>query len=142
MNCWAQQIEQGKIQLHLEDAISTKLWVDRLKDNNVKIFLKDKATDPPLGSYLDKTCFILCIQTPFQLDAFRRLGNGFIGINATHNMTQYLDFLLFMIIARDWWGHGTSSCILPFRALISKNRCSCRLDVIIQWNDGNDKIFP
>jgi hypothetical protein len=106
VNRWARQVEQGKIRLHLEDAISIKLWVDRLNDDNVKIFLKDKATDPPLGSDLDKTGFILCIQTPFQLDAFRRLGNGFIGIDATHNTTQYPDFLLFMIIARDRWGHG------------------------------------
>ena len=108
VNHWAQQVERGKIQLHLEDAISIKLWVDRLKDNNVKIFLKDKATDPPLGSDLDKNGFILCIQTPFQLDAFQCLGSGFIGIDTTHNTTQYPDFLLFTIIARDRWGHGMS----------------------------------
>ena len=87
MNWWAQKIKQEKIQLHLEDAISAKLWVNRLKDKNVNIFLKDKATDPPLESNLDKSAFILCIQTPFQLDAFWHLGNGFIRINATHNTT-------------------------------------------------------
>ena len=49
----------------------------------------------------------MCIQTPFQVDAFWRLGNGFIGIDATHNVTQYHNFLLFTIIARDRWGRGT-----------------------------------
>ena len=28
---------------------------------------------------------IVCLQTQFQLDAFRRLGSQFIGIDATHN---------------------------------------------------------
>jgi hypothetical protein len=46
--------------------------------------------------------FILCIQIDFQLDAFRHLGSSFIGIDATHNITQYQDLLLFMIIARDY----------------------------------------
>jgi hypothetical protein len=114
VNRWARQIEQDKIRLNPEDAISVKLWVDRLKDQNFAIFLKDKATDPPMGSDLHKTAFILCIQTPFQLDAFERLGNGFIGIDATHNTTQYPDFLLFTIIARDRWGHGASLCIPDF----------------------------
>lgn len=40
------------------------------------------------------------------MDAFRRLGDGFIGIDATHNTTQYQDLLLFTIVARDRWGHG------------------------------------
>jgi hypothetical protein len=91
-----------------------KLWVDRLRDQKSMTFLKDKATDLPLGSNLDKTSFVLCVQTPFQLDTFQHVGNGFIGIDATHNTTQYPDFLLFTIIVRDRWGHGTSSCILDF----------------------------
>ena len=107
VNRIAWQIEHEKIRLHPEDLMSVKLWVDKLRANNVILFLKDKATDPPLGSDLDKKAFILCMQTPFQLDAFRRLGNGFIGIDATHNVTQYPDFLLFTIIARDRWGRGT-----------------------------------
>jgi hypothetical protein len=40
------------------------------------------------------------------MDAFRRLGGGFIGIDATHNTTQYQDLLLFTIITRDHWGRG------------------------------------
>jgi hypothetical protein len=92
--------------LHPEDAISAKLWMDRLKDENVHVFYKDKLDPPPLESRLQPDTFVLCIQTSFQLDAFRRLGQGFIGIDATHNTTQYQDLLLFTIVARDRWGHG------------------------------------
>ena len=102
----SQVIEQETIQLHAEDAISTRLWVDKLKSNSVNVFYKDKLEQPPSGSGLQQDAFILCIQTPYQLDAFRHLGSGFIGIDATHNTTQYQDLQLFTIIARDRWGHG------------------------------------
>jgi hypothetical protein len=92
--------------LHPEDAISSKLWVDKLKEENVFAFYKDKLDPPPPESRLQPDALVLCIQTSFQLDTFRRLGHGFIGIDATHNVTQYEDLLLFTIIARDHWGHG------------------------------------
>ena len=99
-------VKEEDIRLHEEDGISTKLWVDRLKANNIHLFYKDKLDPPPSGSKLQGEAFIMCIQTAFQADVFRRLGNGFIGINATYNITQYQNFLLFTIIARDQWGHG------------------------------------
>jgi hypothetical protein len=130
VNRMARALDDEKIRLHPEDAISTKLWVDRLKADNALVFYKDKIGLPPPDSRLDQDLFILCIQTEFQLDAFRRLGNGFIGIDATHNITQYQDLLLFTIIARDHWGHGESllDTGLWFGALIVLNRCSDRLD--------------
>ena len=103
----ARIIEEEKIHLHKEDSISTKLWMDRLEADSTRVFYKDKITPSPSGSNLDKETFVMCIQTPFQVNAFQHLGNGFIGIDATHNITQYGDFLLFTIIARDRWGHGT-----------------------------------
>ena len=73
----------------------------------VNVFYKDKLTPPPSASKLQGDTFILCVQTPFQMDAFQCLGNGgFIGIDATHNVTHFPDVLLFTIIARDRWGHG------------------------------------
>ncbi len=105
--CWmACAVKEENIRLHKEDAISTKLWVDRLKAKNIHIFYKDKLDPPPSGLKLQGEDFVMCIQTAFQVDVFRRLGNGFIRIDATHNITQYPDFLLFTIVARDWWGHG------------------------------------
>jgi hypothetical protein len=102
----ARALEDELIRLDSEDAISSKLWVDRLKGENVNIFYKDKLDPSPPASKLQGDTFMLCIQTPFQMDAFRRLGNGFNGIDATHNITHYNGMLLFTIIVRDQWGHG------------------------------------
>jgi hypothetical protein len=99
-------LNEENIRLHQEDAISTRLWIDLLKSDHVNVFFKSKLDQPPSGSRLQPDVFILCMQTRFQLEAFQRLGNGFIGIDATHNVTQYQDLLLFTIIARDRWGHG------------------------------------
>jgi hypothetical protein len=94
-------VEQETIHLHLEDAISIRLWMDRLKEDNISVFYKDKLTPPP-ASRLQGDTFILCVQTPFQIDAFWHLGDGgFISIDATYNVTHFWDMLLFMIIARD-----------------------------------------
>jgi hypothetical protein len=92
--------------LHEQDAISVRLLLDRFRDNNTLVFYKDKADQPPPNSQLEQDTFVLCIQARFQLDAFRRLGDRFIGVDATHNVTAYPGFLLFTIIARDNWGHG------------------------------------
>ena len=50
--------------------------------------------------------FVLCIQLNFQLEAFQHLGNAFLGIDATHNVTQYKGLLLFTMMVWDRWGHG------------------------------------
>jgi len=99
-------LTNDKIRLHPEDAISTQIWADKFRSKNARIFYKNKLDLPPQGSSLQQDDFILCIQTPFQLDAFRRLGDCFIGIDATHNVTIYEGVQLFTIIARDRWGHG------------------------------------
>jgi hypothetical protein len=99
-------VEQQAIRLHPQDAISVRLWIDRFKANDTRSFYKDKLDEPPLDSQLEQDTFVLLIQTKFQLDTFRRLGAGFIGIDATHNVTAYPGFLLFTIVTRDNWGHG------------------------------------
>jgi hypothetical protein len=80
--------------------------MDKLEKEKKCVFLKDKITQPPPGSNLDTEVFVMCVQTLYQVDMFQHLGNGFIGINATHNVTQYPSFLLFTIVARDQWGHS------------------------------------
>ena len=42
VNWMAHAVEKDFIRLHPEDAISTKLWVDRLQQNNISIFYKSK----------------------------------------------------------------------------------------------------
>jgi hypothetical protein len=102
----ARIIEEETICLHEEDAISSKLWMDRLEADKTCTFYKDKSNPPPFGSNLDKEVFVMCIQTSFQVGVFGHLSNGFIGIDATHNITQYANFLLFTIIVRDQWARG------------------------------------
>ena len=98
--------DNDKIRLHPDDAIATRLLIEQLSKEGTRTFYKDKQDLPPDDSGLQRDAFVLCIQTSFQLDAFQRLGSGFIGIDATHNTTQYQDLLLFTIIARDRWGRG------------------------------------
>ena len=98
--------DNDKIRLHPDDAIATRLLIEQLSKEGTRTFYKDKQDLPPDDSGLQRDAFVLCIQTSFQLDAFQRLGSGFIGIDATHNITQYRDLLLFTIIARDRWGRG------------------------------------
>ena len=101
VNHLAQALEQETKQLHTEDIISTKLWVDHYKSGNISIFYKDKLDSPSPGSGVDQDTFVLCIQAPFQMEAFQHLGDGFIGIDATHNIMQHKKMLLFTIMARD-----------------------------------------
>jgi len=106
VNQIAHALDYDKIRLHPDDAISTKLLIEQLAAQNTLTFYKDKQDRAPIDSRLPEDAFVLCLQTSFQLDAFQRLGNDFIGIDATHNITQYQNLLLFTIIARDHWGHG------------------------------------
>jgi len=101
VNKIAQALENDKTRLHPSDAVSTRLVMENLAENGALTFYKDKQDRTLIGSGLPEDAFVLCIQTSFQLDAFQRLGNGFIGIDATYNITQYYNLLLFTIIARD-----------------------------------------
>ena len=101
------EILMADVQLDANDAHSTQIWVDRLRSQGDFVYYKDKLDPPPEGSDLARNVFVLCIQTKFQRHAYERLGNGFLGIDATHNITQYKGILLFTLMARDKWGHGT-----------------------------------
>ena len=78
---------KNEICLHQEDAISIRLWVDKLEDEDSLIFQKDKLDPTPKDSELQDQAFVLCIQITYQLDAYWCLGNSFIQIDATHNVT-------------------------------------------------------
>ena len=106
VNQIAQVLENDETRLHPSDAVSTRLVMENLAENRALTFYKDNQDCTLIGSGLPEDAFVLCIQTSFQLDAFQRLGNGFIGIDATHNITQYYNLLLFTIITRDRWGRG------------------------------------
>ena len=113
VNCMARVLENKEIRLHPDDAVSTRLLIEQLSGEGTHTFYKDKQDRAPIDSRLPDDAFVLCIQTSFQLDTFRRLGDhGFIGIDATHNTTQYQDLLLFTIIAKDHWGHGNNQLLI------------------------------
>jgi hypothetical protein len=59
-----------------------------------------------MGSNLANNLFALCIQSKFQKGTYECLENGFLGIDATHNVMQYKGILLFTLMAWDKWGHG------------------------------------
>ena len=82
------------------------MWVDIIRLRGDFVYYKDKRDLPAKGSDLARDAFVLCIQTKFQSESFRRLGDAFLGIDATHNITQYKGVLLFTIMVRDHWGHG------------------------------------
>jgi hypothetical protein len=99
-------VQRADIQLDANDAQSTRIWVEKLRSQGDFVYYKDKRDPPPEGSDVADNLFALCIQTKFQKEAYERLGNGFLGIDATHNVTQYKGILLFTLMARDNWGHG------------------------------------
>jgi hypothetical protein len=100
------EVERADIRLDANDAHSTRIWVNKLQSQGTFVYYKDKRDPPPEGSDLTDNLFMLCIQSKFQMEAYARLGNGFLGIDATHNVTQYKGILLFTLMARDNWGHG------------------------------------
>ena len=120
-----------------------KLWVERLKEENIFIFYKDRLDASPPGLPMHESHLILCIQTQYQMDAFRRLGNRFIGIDATHNTTQYKDIMLYTLIARDDWGHGASALFLDLVPECSHPdyRCPGCLDGFIIDENGSRRIL-
>jgi len=75
--------------LYPDDVIMTRLLINKLSAKGNLTFYKDKQDCALIDSRLPEDAFILCIQTNFQLDAYQCLSSGFIGINATHNITQY-----------------------------------------------------
>lgn len=129
-------VEREIIQLDPNDANSTRIWIDKVQSEGHFAYYKDKQDPPPEASDLAKDLFILCIQTKFQWEVFQRLGNVFLGIDATHNVTQYSGILLFTLMARDHWGHGEFPMIwlIQFNSIQNVDRVSRRLDAVIQWH--------
>jgi hypothetical protein len=107
-----QIIQDGEICLDENDAISIKLSATHLQEVGAEVIMKDKIDPPPYGSGLSPDTFVFCIQTRFQNHQFNSIGRDFLGIDATHNTTQYAGLQLFTLIARDHWGHGTLKIVI------------------------------
>ena len=76
---------------------------------------------------------------------FRRLGNGFIGIDGTHNITQYEGMELYTMIARDRWGQGKRyiyiTSVTDSLRCCAKFRRACCLDADVKQDNGNAFFF-
>ena len=92
-------VEDDKIWLDENDAIFVKVWATWLQQAGASGILKDKIDAAPPGLGLSPDTFILCIHTAFQKDQFNLIGKDFLGIDATHNTTQYVGLQLFTLIA-------------------------------------------
>jgi len=70
VNQIAHTLDNDKIRLHPDDAISTRLLIGQLATQDTCTFYKDRQDCAPIDSRLPEDTFVLCIQTSFQLDAF------------------------------------------------------------------------
>src|SRR5882762_5086265 len=61
----ARALDTDLIHLHPEDAISTKIWVEKLKEEEISIFYKDRLDSSPPGLPMHSDQLLLCIQTSF-----------------------------------------------------------------------------
>jgi hypothetical protein len=95
------KVKRADISLDANDAHSTQIWINKLQLQGTFVYYKDKRDMPPEGSDLADNLFALCFQSKFQNKTYVRLGNGFLGIDATHNITQYKRILLFTLMAQD-----------------------------------------
>src|SRR6267154_3487917 len=97
------EIERESIRLDPNDSTSTRIWVEALQSKGNLVHYKDKLDLPPKDSNLAEDIFFLCIQMKFQREAFQCLRNTFLGVDATHNLTQYKGILLFTMMVQDHW---------------------------------------
>ena len=94
-------VENEDIQHDENDVISIQVWISKIQQDGGSTILKDKLDPTPLKSGLSPEIFVLCIQTKFQVEQFKKLGSDFISIDATHNTTEYAGLNLFTIAVRD-----------------------------------------
>ena len=95
ISCIQRIAEDKKVGLDENDAISVKVWATWLQEAGASVILKDKIDAAPARSGLSPDVFIFCIQTAFQKEQFNLIGSDFLGIDATHNTTQYVGLQLF-----------------------------------------------
>jgi hypothetical protein len=93
--------------LHTDDAVSAPLWAEELQKDDSALFVKFCEQPPPADSGLDDDVLILVLQTPWQREQWEKHGQYFLGIDATHNTTQYQSTSLFTLMARNDWGRGS-----------------------------------
>ena len=114
------------IKLNADDAKSVSLWVQYFNDNstndNPVLLYKSQGTEPDDDlKDLNKDDFVICIQTPFQLDMLREFGQEAVCVDSTHGTNVY-DFKLITVLVLDELGEG-----IPVAWMISNREDSLAL---------------
>ena len=91
-------MEMCEIRLHQDDGASIVLWAACLQEEKAMLAFKMSCDLPPEGSSLANNVFVMIVQTEYQHEMFQKLGNAFMGIDATHNTTHYEGVSLFTLI--------------------------------------------
>ena len=87
----------------------TRIWVNMLQsEGGIRVLRDDKRDPPPRRIQISQAIFSFYVfQTNFQKKLTSMPWEWFsLGIDATHNVTQYKGILLFTLMTRDNWGHG------------------------------------
>jgi len=107
------------------------MWMEKLKKDDAVLFVKFCQEPPPENSGIDANALILVIQTAWQREQWTKYGVHYMGIDGTHNCTQYQATTLFTLIARNDWGRGVSFTCVSISVVSNNYRCTCRMDGLI-----------
>jgi hypothetical protein len=84
------------IQLDPWHGPSIMCWATHLQEEHALLAFKASCDPPHACSFLAANTFILIIQTEYQKEIFRKLGNSFMSIDVTHNTTHYENVNLYL----------------------------------------------
>ena len=131
-------LEAESVRKHAKDSLSMLQWVNRCRKNDWLLAFKASSDPVPEGFSLKPDTFVLCIQTRYQQECFRKYGKFFAGIDATHNTTYYENMSLFTVLVRDRWGHG-----IPIAWMLSSNAQQETIDYFLaKLRAKNPDVIP
>uniref|UniRef100_A0A2S2NX01 ZSWIM1/3 RNaseH-like domain-containing protein n=1 Tax=Schizaphis graminum TaxID=13262 RepID=A0A2S2NX01_SCHGA len=93
---------------HENDAVSVKLWVDRMKskdDHSPILYFKPQGEIDLNVPHFIENDFCLIIMTQYQSEMLVQFGNDKICIDGTHGLNSY-NFQLYTIVVIDEYGNG------------------------------------
>jgi len=93
---------------HENDAVSVKLWVDRMKskdDHSPILYFKPQGEIDLNVPHFTENDFCLIIMTKYQSEMLVQFGNDKICIDGTHGLNSY-NFQLYTIVVIDEYGNG------------------------------------
>jgi MULE transposase domain len=90
------------------------------KTDSVLLF-KGVTDPPPDGSRVEADVFVLIIQSKWQREVWKSIGQNYLGTDGTHNVTKYEKTNLYTIMGRDEFGRGKPVIMTTIYTLYSNN---------------------